>query len=79
MEHLGVIHGGVEDKDSEQARQWAPAYENYRFLDAAGGTEVRVEQDTIDEYERYMLDIWPKALERLKALCEAKVGGAKCW
>lgn len=28
IRHLGIIKDGVEDTESEEARSWAPAYEN---------------------------------------------------
>lgn len=70
IRHLGMIVNGVEDTTSEQIRAWAPAYENYRFLEAPGGCRVVVTLDTIPAYEQYMLDTYPKALARLKALWE---------
>lgn len=71
LRHLGMIaKDGSEDYDSESVRAWAPAYENYRFVDAEDGTEVQVDMDTMPGYEEFMEDAWPKALDRLKALCE---------
>lgn len=72
IRHLGSIHNGVEDTDSEAVRAWAPAYENYRFLPSACGTTVQVEQDMLADYEAFMNEAWPKALAALKALCEAQ-------
>jgi uncharacterized protein YndB with AHSA1/START domain len=70
IRHLGIIANGVEDTTSEQARAWAPAYENYTFEDAGDGTRVRVDIDVVAEYEQYMQDTFPKALALLKGLCE---------
>jgi len=70
IRHLGEIVGGVEDFTSDKVRSWAPAYENYAFADAPDGTELRVSVDVLPEYEQYMRDTFPKALERLKVLCE---------
>lgn len=72
IRHLGEIRqDGSVDLASPQVRAWAPAYENYRFLDAGNGaTELQVEMDTMPPYEQFMLEAWPRALERLKALCE---------
>ena len=38
---------------------------------AAARTRVVVDQDVTAEFEQYIVDAWPKALARLKALCEA--------
>ncbi len=71
IRHLGYVMNGVEDTESEAVRAWAPAYENYIFRPVAGGTELIIEQDVSGEFEQMMQESWPKALERLKALCEA--------
>jgi hypothetical protein len=70
IKHLGFIVGGVEDCESESIRAWAPAYENYSFKRVGGETELLIHQDVTEDFERYMLETWPKALARLKALCE---------
>ena len=70
IEHLGIVHNGVEDTESEQAKKWAPAYENYTFTTKDGGTELTVEMD-VDEKEKESLEtMWTDALSRLKALAE---------
>lgn len=70
IRHVGMIEKGVEDTTSEKVRAWAPAHENYRFVDAPGGCRVIVTLDTASEWEQFMLDTYPKALARLKELCE---------
>lgn len=72
IKHLGYVKDGVDDTTSEEVRSWAPAYENYIFAEVPGGTQVKIEQEVTPDFEQYMLDIWPKALAALKALCEAK-------
>lgn len=74
IRHLGLVAQGVEDTTSPAARAWAPAYENYSFVPVAGGTRVVVDQDVTAEFEHYIADAWPKALARLKVLCEADRG-----
>lgn len=70
VKHLGIVSDGVEDTTSEEARKWAPAYENYTFTEKEGGTEVAVDMDSVetmvDEFNR----MWPEALQKLKELCE---------
>lgn len=70
IRHLGMIDAGVEDTTSESVRAWAPAYENYTFRATPEGTEVTVTVDVAGEWEQMMLDKYPKALAKLKALCE---------
>lgn len=69
LRHLGYIANGVEDTSSEAIRAWAPAYENYTFTATPHGTKLIVDQDMTEEFEG-MVEVWPKALARLKALCE---------
>ncbi|HSG52098.1 MAG TPA: VOC family protein [Rheinheimera sp.] len=70
IKHLGFIVDGKDDFTSDKVLSWAPAFENYRFIETSNGTRLEVEQEIAPEYEQYMLDTWPKALEKLKALCE---------
>ncbi len=72
IRHLGEVAAGVEDTTSPKVLAWAPAYEKYFFADAGGATEVTVNLDTVTEYENYMLETYPKALDLLKLLCERK-------
>jgi uncharacterized protein YndB with AHSA1/START domain len=72
IRHIGSIANGVVDTDSESVRAWAPAYENYTFTATDGGTRVTVDQDVTRDFEAYIAAAWPKALERLKALCEER-------
>ncbi|MDO9387428.1 MAG: hypothetical protein Q7T65_12080 [Thiobacillus sp.] len=71
IQHLGVIKDGIEDTQSEAARNWAPAYENYTFSDAGTATGLKIDVDAPPDFEAFMEDAWPKALAKLKALCEA--------
>lgn len=71
LRHLGEIRkDGSEDFDSPTVRAWAPAYENYRFVERDGATELQIEMESLPDYEAFMQEAWPKALARLKALCE---------
>jgi hypothetical protein len=70
IEHLGIIRDGVEDTTSEEAKKWAPAFENYTFKEKDGATELSVDMD-IDENEVEMFNkLWPAALQRLKEIVE---------
>ena len=72
IKHLGFIVNGEDDFSSDKVISWAPAYENYYFRDVNGVTELRIEQEIAPEYEQYMLDTWPQALQKLKQLCEQR-------
>jgi len=70
IEHLGIFNNGVEDTTSDEARKWAPAYENYSFKEKNGATEVLVQVD-IDESEADAFnEMWQEALQKLKEIAE---------
>lgn len=70
IEHLGIMKDGVEDTTSDEAKKFAPAYENYTFTEREGGTEVSVDIDVVPEYAGFFDEAWPKALEKLKEISE---------
>lgn len=70
IEHLGIVHDGVEDTESDEAKKWAPAFENYTFTEKDGKTELQVDMD-VDENEAQMFEkMWPEALQKLKEIAE---------
>ncbi len=71
IKHIGQIRNGVEDTESEEARQWAPSFENYYLKEAGTSTELTVTVDIPPEFEGFMEESWPVALAKLKAICEA--------
>jgi len=70
FEHLGEIKDGVEDRTSEKVKEWAGAKENYTIKEANGVTTLAVDMDITDEYKDMFTEMWPKALEKVKALAE---------
>jgi uncharacterized protein YndB with AHSA1/START domain len=73
LEHLSLLHRACITATGEQALPEA-AYENYYLTDAAGGTQLRVEMDADEPHEALFAGMWPRALERLKSLCESHGG-----
>jgi hypothetical protein len=71
IKHIGTIASGVEDTTSESVRAWAPAFENFTFTEFGNDTELTVDLDILEQHQQYMLDTYPKALARLKLICEA--------
>lgn len=71
IRHLGEVKAGVDDRVSDSVKSWAPAYEHYTFVETAGGTELQISVETTPDFETYMKETFPKALKRLKALCES--------
>jgi uncharacterized protein YndB with AHSA1/START domain len=70
VKHLGIIKNGIEDRESPEAKAWALSFENYTFTEKAGVTELRVDMEIEPENEKMFKDVWPKALAKLKQLCE---------
>jgi uncharacterized protein YndB with AHSA1/START domain len=70
VEHLGIVKDGVEDTESEEAKAWAPAFENYTFKEKNGGTEVIIDQDLNEKYLEEFTKMWREALDNLKELAE---------
>ena len=70
LKHLGYVRDGVEDTESEMVRAWAPAFENYSLSYVGLSTHLQIDIDVTPEFEEYMTKVWPKALARLKQLCE---------
>lgn len=67
IQHLGIVENGVEKPWEVEGE----AFENYTFKEKDGGTEVTAELTNLpDSYVDVMNDMWPKALEALKALSE---------
>ena len=73
IHHYGFISNGVEDTTSEEVRKWADQdpRENYTFKEIDGKTELQIEVDSDDQWVEMFNDAWPKALNKLKELCEA--------
>src|SRR5688500_11936760 len=70
IEHLGIVHNGVEDTESAEAKKWAPAYENYTFADKNGGTELSIEMDMDPNAKEKFEEMWRNALTQLKQIAE---------
>ena len=70
IKHIGYVKDGIEDTESEMVRAWAPAFENYSLSYAGLSTHLQIDIDVTPEFEEYMTKVWPKALARLKQLCE---------
>lgn len=70
IEHRGLIINGVVDTTSEEVNKWSSAFENYTFTESGGRTEVKVAMHVVEEYKAMFDEIWPQALNALKALCE---------
>ena len=70
IKHIGIVKDGIEDTTSEAAMAWAPSFVNYAFAETNGATELTVELQMPADFEAFMDEAWPKALAKLKSICE---------
>jgi len=70
IEHVGFVKDGKEITSGPELEKWAGMLENYMFTDLGGKTLVSVDMDSNDEFKSYLLRTWPKALKKLKSICE---------
>ena len=57
-------------KFSSFVEKWANGFENYTFDENNGITIVSVDIDTTEDFLDYMNQTYPKALDKLKEICE---------
>jgi len=70
IEHKGIVQDSKEILYGPKADQWAGALENYTFNEDNGSTLLKVDLDSDEEYKSYFEDTYPKALNKLKEICE---------
>lgn len=70
--HIGMVNNGVEDTESEAVKSWAGATENYTLKEEGGFITLTVDMEVTEEHKDYFNTTWPKALEKIKELAEAK-------
>ncbi len=69
--HFGYIMNGVEDTESEKVKSWAPSFENDTFEKIDENTTLlKVEMQSDPEYTEMFKSLWPKAIAKLKEICE---------
>ncbi|MFN8255994.1 MAG: SRPBCC domain-containing protein [Bacteroidales bacterium] len=70
IRHLGLFKDGVEITEGPEVEKWANGFENYTFEENYGITTVTVDLDTPEVFLDYMNQTYPKALDKLKEICE---------
>lgn len=65
FKHLGELKNGVEE-----SKGWENARESYFLSEKDGGTELKVELDSVGEFEQYFSETFPKALQEVKNIAE---------
>jgi hypothetical protein len=70
IQHYGLLKAGKEITEGPELEKWANGFENYSFEEINGRTTVIVDLDTTEELLDYMNQTYPKALAKLKELCQ---------
>ena len=70
VEYYGVLDGDDEITEGEIAEGFKDMYENFSFEPQEYGTLVTVDVDVEDAFKPFLMETYPKALERLKQICE---------
>lgn len=70
IQHYGLVKADVEVTEGPDVEKWANGFENYTFVENNGTTAVTVDMDITEDFLGYMNDTYPKALDKLKEICE---------
>jgi len=70
IRHYGLVQANVEITEGPEVEKWANGFENYTFVENNGTTTVTVDLDITEDFLDYMNETYPKALDKLKEICE---------
>lgn len=70
IESLHEIVDGKEVTGDDRTSAWHGALENYSLIPVGSKTLLSVDTDVPEEMKSFLTETWPKALEKLKTLCE---------
>jgi uncharacterized protein YndB with AHSA1/START domain len=71
IEHLGILQDEKEVTSGPAVEDWAGAMEEYFFTATNGQTLLQVQMDANEDFKAYFESTWPKALNKLKQICES--------
>lgn len=71
IQHIGILDDDQIITEGPAVDPWKGAFENYFFEYKNGSTFVTINTETSDDYLDYFNNTWPKALLKLKEICEA--------
>jgi hypothetical protein len=71
IRHYGLVKANAEITTGPEVEKWANGFENYTFQENNGVTTITIELVGLTEdLTGYMNDNWPRALDKLKEICE---------
>jgi hypothetical protein len=71
IEYIGMLDNGQEVTEGPVVEDWLGSFENYTFSGNNGQSTVTVDVDVHEQMSDYFKTTYPKALEKLKEICEA--------
>jgi uncharacterized protein YndB with AHSA1/START domain len=71
IKHLGILKNDAEIISGPEVESWAGAMEEYFFTETNGQTLLQVQMDSNEDFKAYFETTWPKALNKLKQICES--------
>jgi predicted 3-demethylubiquinone-9 3-methyltransferase (glyoxalase superfamily)/uncharacterized protein YndB with AHSA1/START domain len=72
IEYLGMIEDGEEITSGPEVESWQGSTENYTFAGKNGSTLLSIDVDSNETYKDMFSEMWPKALNLLKDVCEGR-------
>jgi len=76
IRHLGILKDGKVDTTSNEVKEWAPSFENYRLEKTGEGTtRFHLEMDIQEDYYTMFENMWPRAMAMLKDISEETAHG----
>lgn len=72
FEHQGILKGGKEDFEDEEAQKWMGFTETYRVKETNGKSRLSIEQDITEEYMDQFKKMWKEALDKVKEISESR-------
>ena len=76
IQHYGLVKGDKEITEGREVEKWANGFENYTLDESVTAndkpttTTVTVDIDITEDFLDYINETYPKALDKLKELCE---------
>jgi hypothetical protein len=76
IEHTGVIRNGKKVTSGKEIDHWIGSLECYTFNENKGQTLLSIDLETSQpmgkQFKTYFRQTWPKALNKLKSMCESE-------
>lgn len=70
IRHYGLLKDGKEITSGAEVEKWAGGYENYSFEETNDTVTLHVELHSVEEFVDYFNQTYPRALDKLKEICE---------